>query len=109
MGSTGAQKVYASVKLYSQRDGLLPKSVVQTLAESRDLDEIVTRIKNTKYADGVSKITKPYTAEKIESALRSHLADIHFSCYGFCSVRSWYFSWNLLFHWKFNHWCNTRV
>ncbi|MBM3911052.1 MAG: V-type ATPase subunit [Thaumarchaeota archaeon] len=79
MGSTGAQKVYASVKSYSQRGRLLPKSILQTLAESRDLDELVTRIKNTKYADGVSKITKPYTAEKIESTLRSHLADIHFS------------------------------
>lgn len=79
MGSTGAQKVYASVKSYSQRGRLLPKSIIQTLAESRDLDELVTRIKNTKYADGVSKITKPYTAEKIESALRNHLADIHFS------------------------------
>jgi len=79
MGSTGAQKVYASVKSYSQRGRLLPKSIIQTLAESRDLDELVTRIKNTKYADGVSKITKPYTAEKIESALRNHLADIHFT------------------------------
>jgi len=79
MGSTGAQKVYASVKSYSQRGRLLPKSILQTLAESRDLDELVTRIKNTKYADGISKITKPYTAEKIESTLRSHLADIHFS------------------------------
>ncbi|MBM3895292.1 MAG: V-type ATPase subunit [Thaumarchaeota archaeon] len=79
MGSTGAQKVYASVKSYSQRGRLLPKSILQTLAESRDLDELVTRIKNTKYADGISKITKPYTAEKIESILRSHLADIHFS------------------------------
>ena len=79
MDSTGTQKVYASVKSYGQRDRLLPKSVVQTLTESRDLDEPVTRIKNTKYADGVSKITKPYTVEKIESSLRSHLADIHFS------------------------------
>ena len=79
MGSTGSQKVYASVKSYSQRGRLLPKSILQTLAESRDLDELVTRIKNTKYADAVSKITKPYTAEKIESALRGHLADIHFT------------------------------
>jgi V/A-type H+-transporting ATPase subunit C len=79
MGSTGAQKVYTSVKSYNQRDRLLPKSIVQTLAESSDLDECVTRIKNTKYADGISKITKPYTAEKIKSVLHSHLADIHFS------------------------------
>ena len=75
----GSQKVFASVKSYSKRGRLLPKSEFQTLAESRDLDELMTRIKNTSYADSVSKISKPYTSEKIESAFRSHLADIHYS------------------------------
>lgn len=79
MSSGGSQKIYAAVKSFSQKGRLLTKSELQTLAESRDLDELVTRIKNTYYADSVSKITKPFTAEKIESALRSHLADIHFS------------------------------
>ena len=75
----GSQKVFASVKSYSKRGRLLPKSEFQTLAESRDLDELMTRIKNTSYSDAVSKISKPFTSEKIESALRSHLADIHYS------------------------------
>lgn len=79
MGSGGSQKVFASVKSYSQRGKLLSKADLQTLAESRDLDELITRIKNTKYADAVSKVTKPVTAEKIESALRSELAEIHYS------------------------------
>lgn len=79
MSSGGSQKVYASVKSFSQRGRLLAKSDLQTLAESRDLDELITRIKNTNYSEAVSKITKPFTAEKIESALRSHLADVHFS------------------------------
>jgi V/A-type H+-transporting ATPase subunit C len=79
MSSSGAQKIFASVKSYSQRGKLLKKSELQTLAESRDLDELVTRIKNTKYADAVSKLAKPYTAAKIESALRSELADVHYS------------------------------
>lgn len=74
-----SSKVFASVKAYSKRGRLLEKSELQTLAESRDLDELVTRIKNTVYANAVSEIQKPYTAEKIESALRSHLADIHYS------------------------------
>jgi V/A-type H+-transporting ATPase subunit C len=78
MGS-GSQKVFASVKSYSKRGRLLAKSEFQTLAESRDLDELITRIKNTVYADAVSKISKPYTSEKIESALRSNLADVHYS------------------------------
>jgi len=47
--------------------------------KSRDLDELITRIKNTVYADSVSNISKPFTSEKIESALRSHLADVHYS------------------------------
>ncbi len=75
----GSQKVFASVKSYSKKGSLLPKSEFQTLAESRDLDELMTRIKNTSYSDAVSKVSKPYTSEKIESALRSHLADIHYS------------------------------
>lgn len=78
MGS-GTQKVFSSVKSYSQRGKLLTKADLQTLAESRDLDELITRIKNTKYSDAVSKISKPFTAMKIESALRSELADIHYS------------------------------
>jgi len=78
MGS-GSQKVFAAVKSYSKKGKLLHKSEFQTLAESRDLDELITRIKNTVYSEAVSKIQKPYTAEKIESALRSHLADVHYS------------------------------
>ena len=46
MGS-GSQKVFASVKSYSKKGRLLPKSEFQTIAESRDLDELITRIKNT--------------------------------------------------------------
>ncbi len=75
----GSQKVFAAVKSFSQRGRLLHKSDLQTLAESRDLDELITRIKNTIYADSLAQITKPYTAEKIESSLRNNLADVHFS------------------------------
>lgn len=75
----GSQKVFASVKSFSKRGRLLTKSDLQTLAESRDLDELVTRIKNTKYADAVAKISKPFSAAKVESALRSGLADIYYS------------------------------
>lgn len=75
----GSQKIFSAVKSYSKRGRLLTKTDLQTLAESRDLEELITRIKNTYYAGAVSEISKPYTAEKIEMALRSHLADIHFS------------------------------
>ena len=76
MGSGSSQKIFTTVKSFSQRGKLLSRADLQTLAESRDLDELVTRVKNTKYLDSVSSITKPYTAEKIEGAMRMHLADI---------------------------------
>ncbi len=76
---SGSKNVYASVKSYSKRGKLLKRSDFQTLAESRDLDELVTRIKNTIYGDSVAEIQKPYTSQGIESALRSHLADTHYS------------------------------
>ena len=77
MGSS--KNVYASVKAYSKRGKLLTKADFQTLAESRDLEELMTRIKNTVYAEAVADVQKPYTSQSIESALRSQLADIHYS------------------------------
>ena len=41
----GSKNVYASVKAYSKRGKLLTKADFQTLAESRDLEELMTRIK----------------------------------------------------------------
>src|SRR3972149_4199213 len=75
----GSQKVFAAVKSYSKKGRLLPKSEFQTLAESRDLDEFLIRLRRRNFPDAVSKISKPFTSEKIESALKSHLADIHYS------------------------------
>ena len=76
---SGSKNVYASVKSYSKRGKLLKRADFQTLAESRDLDELVTRIKNTVYVDAVSDVEKPYTSQNIESALRSSLAEVHYS------------------------------
>lgn len=75
----GVNNVYASVKSYSKKGRLLKKSDFQTLAESRDLEELMTRIKNTSYGESISDVQKPYTSQKIENALRGHLADIHYS------------------------------
>jgi len=73
------KNVYASVKSYSQRGKLLKKADFQVLAESRDLEELMTRIKNTIYGDAVADVQSPYTSQGIESALRGHLADVHYS------------------------------
>ena len=76
--SGGSKNVYASVKSYSKRGKLLGRADFQTLAESRGLDELMTRIKNTVYGEAVSDVAKPYTSHGIESALRAHLADVHY-------------------------------
>ena len=77
MGSS--KNVYTSVKAYSKRGKLLAKTDFQTLAESRDLEELMTRIKNTVYGDAISNVQKPYTSQSIESGLRGHLAGAHYS------------------------------
>ncbi len=79
MGAGAPQKVFSSVKAFSARGKLLAKNDFQTLAESRDLDELVTRMKNTVYVDVISRLSKPFTAEKIEAVLRSRLADVQYA------------------------------
>lgn len=74
---TASLLVYAGVKSYSMKGKLFGQKDLQMLAESRDLDELVTRIKNTHYAESISKLTKPYSSKKIEIALRDKLADTY--------------------------------
>ena len=81
---------------------MLTRNELQTLAESRDIEELVTRMKNTLYLDVLSKLTKPYTAEKIEGALRENLVNNHVkmvSIAGGSGVLNAYFvkyiTWNL--------------
>ncbi len=75
---SGALLVYAGVKAYGLKGKLLKKNDFQQLAESRDIDEFVTRLKNTAYNDTISKVQKPYTAQKIELVLRDRQADLHY-------------------------------
>ncbi len=75
----GSKNVFAAVKSYSKRGKLLKNADFQTLAESRDLDELMIRIKNTTYGESISNVQKPYTSLGIENALRGHLADVHYS------------------------------
>ncbi len=76
---SGSKNVFAAVKSYSKRGKLLKNADFQTLAESRDLDELMTRLKNTIYGESISNVQKPYTSLGIENALRGHLADVHYS------------------------------
>src|ERR1041385_7703447 len=95
-------KIFGTVLSHGIRGRMLSKGELQTLAESRDMDELVTRIKNTVYLDAFAKLVKPYTAEKIEGALREYLVNSHakmVSVTGGSSILSAYFlkyiTWNL--------------
>ncbi len=95
-------KIFGTVLSHGIRGRMLSKTELQTLAESRDMDELVTRIKNTIYLDALAKLAKPYTAEKIEGALREYLVNTHakmVSVTGGSSILSAYFlkyiTWNL--------------
>ena len=70
-------KIFGTVLSHGLRGRMLTKSELQTLAESRDIEELVTRMKNTVYLDALAKLTKPYSAEKVEGALREYLVNQH--------------------------------
>jgi V/A-type H+/Na+-transporting ATPase subunit C len=70
-------KIFGTVLSHGLRGRMLSKSELQTLAESRDMDELVTRMKNTVYLDVFAKVSKPYTAEKIEGVLREYIVNAH--------------------------------
>src|SRR5215211_5933785 len=70
-------KIFGTVLSHGLRGRMLTKGELQTLAESRDIEELVTRTKNTVYLDALAKLTKPYTAEKVEGALREYLVNMH--------------------------------
>ncbi len=95
-------KIFGTVLSLGMKGRMLTKNELQTLAEARDIEELVTRMKNTVYLDVLSKLTKPYTAEKIEGALRENLVNNHVkmvSIAGGSGVLNAYFvkyiTWNL--------------
>jgi V/A-type H+-transporting ATPase subunit C len=95
-------KIFGTVLSHGMKGRMLTKNELQTLAEARDIEELVTRMKNTVYLDVLSKLTKPYTAEKIEGALRENLVNNHVkmvSIAGGSGVLNAYFvkyiTWNL--------------
>ena len=70
-------KIFGTVLSHGLRGRMLTKSELHTLAEARDMDELVTRMKNTIYLEAFAKLSKPYTAEKIEGALKEYLVNAH--------------------------------
>ena len=71
------KKIFGSVKSFTAKGNILSRDTLQMLAESRDMDEFVTRIKNTIYLNTVSKLQKPYTSESVENVLKEDLVNFH--------------------------------
>jgi V/A-type H+-transporting ATPase subunit C len=95
-------KIFGTVLSHGMKGRLLSKNELQTLAEARDIEELVTRMKNTVYLDALSKLAKPFSAERIEGALRENLVNSHakmVSIAGGSGVLNAYFlkyiTWNL--------------
>lgn len=58
---------------------MLSKTELELFADSRDLDELVMKLKNSAYTEVMAKLQKPINAEKIENLLREDLVDFHAS------------------------------
>jgi len=66
------------VKAFVAKGTLLPQNILEGLAESKSLDDLVVKLKGTIYNEAVSRLQPPYTPRSLEAAFREHLAYIHF-------------------------------
>ena len=74
-----SSRIYVGTKGFALRGSLLEGPAIQKLAEATSLEELVNRLRSTPYADSFSNMSPPYTARRIELALRERLAVVHHS------------------------------
>jgi V/A-type H+-transporting ATPase subunit C len=74
-----SSKTYVGTKAFALRGSLLDAATIQKLTEATSLDELVNRLRGTPYAEVLSGLSQPYTARKLELALRERLALVHHS------------------------------
>ncbi len=74
-----SSRIYLGTKAFALRGSLLDSQMVQKLAESTSLDELVNRLRSTPYADSLSNLSAPFSARRVELALRERLATVHHS------------------------------
>jgi V/A-type H+/Na+-transporting ATPase subunit C len=70
-------RTYVGTKAFAIKGSLLDSSSVTKLAETTSLDELVNRLRGTPYAASLAGLSPPYSARKIELALRGRLATVH--------------------------------
>lgn len=69
---------YLLAKSFGEKGALFGRRLYEELAESSSLAELVNALRATKYSSEISRITPPYSALKIEQALRRSLIETHF-------------------------------
>jgi V/A-type H+-transporting ATPase subunit C len=74
-----SSKIYVGTKAFALRGTILDKGTVQKLAEATSLDELVNRLRTTPYADSLSSLAPPFTARRLELALRERMAEVSYS------------------------------
>jgi len=79
VNDVSADIIYSLVKSYAIKGALLPIQTIENLAESKDMEDLVSRLRGTIYSENVSKVQKPYEADRLELAFRQHLAFVHYS------------------------------
>jgi V/A-type H+-transporting ATPase subunit C len=66
-------------KAFALRGTLLDAGAIQKLTDSTSLEEFVNRLRSTPYSDVLSSLSPPYSARRIELALRERQAVVHHS------------------------------
>lgn len=70
--------VYAVAKTYALKSQLLPFSVLEELADSKSLAELVDRLRASPHGPFLAQLQKPYTAIELEKAFWKHLISQHY-------------------------------
>jgi V/A-type H+-transporting ATPase subunit C len=73
------QRIFGTVKAFAERGRLLSRSELESLGDSRDIAELVTKLKNTSYGDVLQQLQGPYTATTLENTLKENLFRFHIS------------------------------
>jgi V/A-type H+-transporting ATPase subunit C len=74
-----SSRTYTGAKAFALRGTLLDRNLVEKLAESTSLDEVVNRLRGTSYNKALTGLTPPFSARRLEVALRERLAEVHHS------------------------------
>ena len=73
-----SSKAYLGTSAAAIRGTLLTSIVIEKLADSQSLEELVNRLRGTPNSEALARLQPPFTARKLELAFRERLADAHF-------------------------------